>query len=609
MTKKNLQINSVVLYKSQPAKILNAGDKLEIELLGGRTVKVRAKDVQLLHPGPVKNLQSLQITPEGDPLTAWELLAGEVFSLEELCELAFDGFTPASAWAAWQLVTEGLYFYGTLSAIKTRTPEDVTAEKMARSRKIHEKARWDTFIDHLERGQITADDRVFVAEIEALALGKTESSRALKSLKRAETAENAHALLLKLGIWNETLNPHPVRLGADLTQPAQNLPPLPRHSRKDLRHLPAFAIDDEGSHDPDDALSIEEGRLWVHIADVAALISPDSPADLEARERGANLYLPDKTISMLPPSATEILALGLSEDSPALSFALDFDEDGMIAHTEIVPSIIRVTRFSYTHADAQLEKIPALKALSVWAKKFHACRIANGAIELDLPEVRTRVDDNGTVSVRPILPLKSRHLVREAMLACGQALAEFAQWHSLPFPFASQNPPENTDPLPAGLAGMFAQRRRMKGANLSLEPQMHVGLGLSCYAQVTSPLRRYGDLLAHQQLGRFLQGETLLSASEISPRLAIARTAGYRLRRAERLSNRHWKLVYLIQNPNWEGEGIVVERVGKRSTLLIPALDIEIKKSLRSDLPLNGRVNLQLKNVDLAQLEAYFELR
>ena len=64
----------------------------------------------------------------------------------------------------------------------------------------------------------------------------------------------------------------------------------------DLTHLPAFAIDDEGSQDPDDAVFAEkvEGgfRLFVHVADVAALVPPKSPLDEEALRRGANLYLP-----------------------------------------------------------------------------------------------------------------------------------------------------------------------------------------------------------------------------------------------------------------------------------------------------------------------------
>lgn len=67
------------------------------------------------------------------------------------------------------------------------------------------------------------------------------------------------------------------------------LPDLPDEPRRDLTGLPAFAIDDEGNLDPDDALSLDGDRLWVHVADAAALIGPDSPADIEARARGATL--------------------------------------------------------------------------------------------------------------------------------------------------------------------------------------------------------------------------------------------------------------------------------------------------------------------------------
>jgi hypothetical protein len=104
----------------------------------------------------------------------------------------------------------------------------------------------------------------------------------------------------------------PIRDGRGDAGGAGGLPELPDEERLDLTGLPAYAIDDEGNLDPDDALSLDGDRLWVHIADVAALVRPGSPADLEARARGATLYLPETTVPMLPAAAVPRMGLGLS---------------------------------------------------------------------------------------------------------------------------------------------------------------------------------------------------------------------------------------------------------------------------------------------------------
>ena len=92
--------DSLVLYKNRPALIKRAEDKLTIALESGKSVKVRPKDVLLLHPGPLQSLGQLQ--PQmGEVTVAWELLAGETTTLKELAELVYETFTPATAWAAW----------------------------------------------------------------------------------------------------------------------------------------------------------------------------------------------------------------------------------------------------------------------------------------------------------------------------------------------------------------------------------------------------------------------------------------------------------------------------------------------------------------------------
>jgi exoribonuclease-2 len=346
--------------------------------------------------------------------------------------------------------------------------------------------------------------------------------------------------------------------------------------------LPAFAIDDEGSQDPDDALSLDGPRLWVHVADVAALIPPDSPADLEARARGANLYLPEGTAPMLPPQATQRLALGLAGVSPALSFGLEIDDEGRPTLVEITPSWVRVTRQTYEAVDAQLETEP-FAALYRIAQLGQARRRANGAANIELPAVKIRVRD-GQVIIRPLPSLKSRDLVQEAMLLCGEAIARYALAQHIPFPFATQDAPEERQ-FPQTSAEMFAYRRAFQRSQVKSVPGPHAGMGLELYAQATSPLRRYSDLVAHQQLRAFLRGDVPLSESEILERIGAAEAIAGSVRQAERLANKHWTLVYLRQNPGWRGQGILVDTRNRRGYVLIPDLDLEIRLHLREDLP------------------------
>ncbi|MCA9918471.1 MAG: RNB domain-containing ribonuclease, partial [Anaerolineales bacterium] len=577
--------------------------KINIVTQDGTAVSVRPKDIELLHPGPLANFGQLT-KPQGELLTAWELLAGETTNLEELSELAYDEFTPATAWAIWQAVSDGLHFSGTLAEIAVHTPDEVAAEQEARAAKAAEAAAWEAFAQRVNAGTFSEEDGRFLQEIAAVAMGQQERSQVLRQLNQSETPENAHTLLLKLGYWDETVNPYPTRLGVNTSQPAYAIPSLPVEERRDLTHLVALAIDDAGSRDPDDALSWENGRLWVHIADVAALITPDSPADLEARARGANLYLPEGTIHMLPEAATAALALGLADTSPALSFGLDVMADGTVVNVEIVPSTVRVTRLSYDEAQTRLDESPFRELLAI-AQAFEARRVANGAVQINLPEVKIRLDEAGAVEIRPLPPLQSRDLVREAMLMTGEAVAHFAQQHNIPIPYTTQDAPTEivTGNTPSA---NFARRKTMTGSQPGSLPGRHAGLGLDQYVQATSPLRRYLDLVVHQQLRAFLHGAPLLDEQAVMERVGAAYAVSGDIRYAERLSNGHWTAVYLLRNPEWTGEGIVIDQRGKRDLILLPELGTETSIYAKEPHPLDSLVQVQLSGVDLPQRESHF---
>jgi exoribonuclease-2 len=273
-----------------------------------------------------------------------------------------------------------------------------------------------------------------------------------------------------------------------------------------------------------------------------------------------------------------------------------------------------VSRTSYEAAENRLEETPFAE---IWAfvQTFQQKRLRHGAIEIDLPEVRVRVKE-GEVMVRPLPNLRSRNLVREAMLMTGEAVARYALAHHIPLPFTTQEPPEGeVPPAAATPAENFALRRMMKRGQQKVAAAPHAGLGMPLYVQATSPLRRYLDMVVHQQLRRHLQLQTspeappLLTQADILARIGSADAITGTLRQTERLSNTHWILVYLRRNPDWQGEGVIIEKFGSRDLVLIPDLAYETEMYLRKDTALDDRMVVAVSEVNLPELTAHFRTR
>jgi exoribonuclease-2 len=357
----------------------------------------------------------------------------------------------------------------------------------------------------------------------------------------------------------------------------------------------------------------------VHVADPAASIEADSAAEREARDRGATLYLPEGSFRMLAEAALPLFALGLAAQSPALTFKITIDESGAIAGTEIFPSTVKVRRMSYEAADRLMTETDAaaaaLRDLCALAERNFRRRTAAGAVHIELPETHITVS-NGQVTIAPITPYRSADMVREAMLLAGEGAALWASglWrgHSgalaqpLPFPYISQDAGDMPHEALAGLAGSYQLRRCMRPRTLATKPGRHWGLGLEAYAQVTSPLRRYTDLLAHIQIRALLQGGQPLSAEAVSLRLGAAEAAASAAVQAERASRAHWIMVYLADKKDSRWDAVALEKKGNRWVLMIPALALETQVPLRHEPAPNEPVELTLKSVHIPRGEAVF---
>jgi exoribonuclease-2 len=667
---------SLVAYRNRPALVSGReGEKLILSVPGApgkagkkepaQEFKVREKDLEYLHPGPcsasdaavladvvlagtalAEAASGSAVLAGGDTRGAWELLAdssGEGLSLKELAELVWGEYSPQSAWGVYLLLQDGLFFTGGPGAIRARSGAELEAEEKKRAGKERDLRDREAFLERLRARKLDlpADGR-FMQDAEALALGKSDKSRTVKDAGLAETPEEAHRLLLETGFWTPFVNPHPQRFGLPLW-PVKAIPdPPPQEDRVDLTHLAAFAIDNPWSADPDDAVSIEipdpagaDRILWVHVADPAASVGFQSPAEREARNRGATFYLPEGTYRMIADQALSCYALGMAERSPALSFKITLDGEGSITGGDALRSWVSVTRLSYGEADrlalgtaaagepsagpvmpaGLLSKEPPaiLSALFALGDRNLRRRLAAGAVSIDFPEVRISVRD-GQVFLEPVKSYKSADMVRECMLLAGEGAAWWASRKApqllggrrLPFPYIGQETGDlPANPLP-GLAGSWQLRKAMRPRSLSLKPSLHQGLGLGAYTQVTSPLRRYTDLLAHQQIRSVLRGEPPLDDDETLLRMGAGEAAMGASVQAERASRAYWTAVYLLDKAGSRWEGVVLEKKGPKAVVMIPDLGLETQVSLKKEAEPNDPVTLSLLSVRLSGAEAVF---
>lgn len=343
------------------------------------------------------------------------------------------------------------------------------------------------------------------------------------------------------------------------TEDAAALAVVPREiSRVDRTNLEAVTIDPVDAKDFDDALTIRPGKddsqviIGVHISDVAAYIAPKTKFDRAAGKRAFSCYLPGRTLPMLPPALTAKISLQQGRESLAHTVFLTVDKNsGQVLHTEREHSLIRVAaRLDY---DTVQEFCDTGRAPENWSgklaediaaligitRKMRLFRFEQeNFIELPIPEIRViceeaanRIDGLSKKTTR-----ESEALVEECMLAANSAvgselvekgIAGLFRIHPVPetekieefsdliaesfgfYPgdisnrkvcnkFVSSLPDDAVKPVILNLL-----LRSMPRASYSAKAELHYALGKFRYSHFTSPIRRYPDLLVHQQLWNF----------------------------------------------------------------------------------------------------------
>lgn len=306
----------------------------------------------------------------------------------------------------------------------------------------------------------------------------------------------------------------------------------------------AITIDDEDTLEVDDALSCEalaDGgmRVRVHIALVADFVEKGAAMDAEAAARATTVYLPETTIRMLPdPISCHAASLIAGEDRPVLTTDVRLSADGELIDASIYPARIPITqRLDYDQVDRMLESGASTDEASATVARLHSAarmlrerRRTAGAVLIQRREAKVRVRDDD-IEVR-VLDNSSpgRTLVAEFMVLSNFVAARYAAVNRIPLIFRVQ---------PQTVGDLASQRPR-----LSLYPEFHAGIGLDFYAQLSSPIRRYADLVLQRQLIGALSNRAapIYTVDELLTVLAGAENAEASGRELERRAKRYWIL-------------------------------------------------------------------
>ena len=501
--------------------------------LSGKKIKLKAKEVWLRFekPEPQALMDEAGIlSKEIDLQFLWDCAPDEEFGLVDVAREYFGAQATIPQQTALAIALQGapVFFRRKGRGRFQRAPlEQLQAGLAALERKqkdLEQQAAWQ---QDLVAGIFP---ETLQSQANQLLFSPDKNTSAYKALIAActEAGESPAQLMIRCGAIDSPLDYHQgMFFKAHFPHgPAHDGGLVVEQSSLDaaIAELPfaevsAFSIDDSGTTEIDDALSVTalaEGghRIGIHIAAPGLAIAKDDALDRVARTRMSTVYFPGDKITMLPDAVIQQFSLDEGAARPALSIYVDLDSAGVVdkeslqLRAEMVPmgANLRLENLEHLVTEESLADegadYPYRKELGIlWAaaKLLHAGRqeqrVANGlrAEQLGVidPNALSRdfhfqIKDIDGVQRVEITPRQRGSIldtiVAEWMIYCNSASGRLLADHGLPGLFRTQK-------------GWGPLRTRMQTT-----PGPHEGLGLDYYAWCTSPLRRYSDLVNQWQL-------------------------------------------------------------------------------------------------------------
>ncbi len=593
----------------------------EVTLSPSRISHVSSRSLKVTLPRDTL-VEQLKLIAEGQKVLMasltikelWELVNGEGrgFRLDELTELVFNSpYSGDQEMALFRALADDRFYFKQKGALyEAREPEKVeqiflqVEREAEQEREIQEASAWLAGVwsgeNPLPPKNISSVVRL-LKDMAVLGLEAPDYAKGKNLLQRANISspQAPFELLVKMKEWGEDENlflhryqifkvfPENVleEAGKILSLAAKDLPLHPQD--RDFTFMHPLTIDSEYTRDIDDALSVERMggvyQVGIHITDVATFLNGHREIFQEAMDRATSIYLPEQRIPMIPPTLSEsTCSLIVGEKRRALSFLVRIDAEGKIQDYQILPSVIQVEqRLSYETADQLLEEEEEeLVALQRITQKLFQRRMEAGAFFVPRPERVIRVTREKEINIyKRDRESPSQKIVSELMILANSLAALFMKEKGIPAIYRSQAEPRDKippiskfDPLQA-----YRLRRIMNRVEVSTRPLRHAGLGVEAYLTLTSPIRRFYDLLVEQQILGFLRGGAVFSGEQMEEIVAKVGPTISKAGLVEELTEQYWILRYLEKRIGSTTTGVVLDRFSNRYLVHLTEYLLEIE--------------------------------
>lgn len=308
-------------------------------------------------------------------------------------------------------------------------------------------------------------------------------------------------------------------------------------------------------------------RAWVHvhIANPAAYISSEHPIAVAAKDIFHSTYSPSRKFHMMPPAFAHNIP-SLAADRPVMTVSTLLEADGSVVDIKlslgVVHNVVRLTHSAVGHAMDSEERVRE-QAFMIIGGERHARAEDEKASDLvrhalpdlllmqqfldhrfwkrlsewpeeervrrTIAELKSSVWTSLNEEAVPLFPDRLQHwrgdpvivvqgdrfpqlggdprnmsVVEHAMLLAGESAAKWCKDRNVPILFHAATP-HPSFPISKLNQLKDSEYKIEPAGRLSSAPEPHWGLSMWQYAKVTSPIRRFTDLVNQWQIQAYLE--------------------------------------------------------------------------------------------------------